>query len=143
MESQTITEKIMEFTGKIASLETTLINQKDTNETAFETQSKNMRDLRQDFNDFATEQRRIQDSLLQIQGKQSQQIDSIQKTLEEFTDIRKQVTQHKSRIKSLEEQVRSEKEIQKENTKGRWATIAAMVAAIGSIIATLVTTLLR
>ena len=102
-----------------------------------------MRDLRQDFNDFATEQRRIQDSLLQIQGKQSQQIDSIQKTLEEFTDIRKQVTQHESRIKSLEEQVRSEKEIQKENTKGRWATIAAMVAAIGSIIATLVTTLLR
>ena len=143
MESQTITEKIMEFTGKIASLETTLINQKDTNETAFETQSKNMRDLRQDFNDFATEQRRIQDSLLQIQGKQSQQIDSIQKTLEEFTDIRKQVTQHESRIKSLEEQVRSEKEIQKENTKGRWTTIAAMVAAIGSIIATLVTTLLR
>lgn len=140
-------EKTLEFTEKLARIQTQqehleehIINLQDNISKEIKTSVTARMD---GIQEIVSNQQSAQNEILKIQGKQGEQINSIQKTLEEFTEIRKQVTDHENRIKDLEFSRRSERELQKEKIKGRWTTIAAVVAGIASIIAALIAGLIK
>ena len=88
--------------------------------------------------------------MLEIQGKQGEQIESIKQTLEEFTKIQTMVDKHDERISQLEKKVavfdehgkrielleqdhQDSIDLRKERVKGRWSMIAGVISAIAAI----------
>lgn len=102
-----------------------------------------------DTNHMFDRQQATLETITQIQSRQTQQIEEIQKTLKHFTKIEDKVNyleaktfQHEERLKFLEDDQKNKKELQKEKTKARGAVIAAIVAAISAIISTLITAIM-
>lgn len=92
-------------------------------------------------------QQKTLNKIIEVQGRQTQQIEGIQKTLEQFTKIELRVNDHETRINTLEKQYQSEedlrKALRKEHTKGLWALLGAAVAAAGAILAAIIPALIR
>lgn len=93
-----------------------------------------------DLANVVNQQQELLNKVLQIQGKQAQQIDSIQTTLERFTSIESDVRNLKqeqtgleARVNNLEQNYRDIEDLNKEKVKGRWAAVGSFIAAISAV----------
>lgn len=136
-------EKTMEFDRKLSAIEEhqknqdTILNniKNDIIDTIHESVSNRISDMQA----IVIKQQETQAEILKIQGKQGEQIDSIQATLQKFSEISKKVESHESRLIALESSQRNELELRKEKVKGWWAIAAGLVSGIVSIITVLIT----
>lgn len=90
-------------------------------------------------------QQKTLNKIIEVQGKQTQQIDTIQHTLDHFTKIEDKVTKIEKeqegleiRIGTLENNTRTAAEIRKEKIKGMWTVISSAVAAASAIVCALI-----
>lgn len=81
--------------------------------------------------------------IIKIQGRQEEQINSINNTLKEFTNIKQDMQNHEYRIKHLESLMKDEVELRKEKIKGRWTAIGAAIAAVASVVCAILAAVLR
>ena len=81
--------------------------------------------------------------IIKLQGTQGEQINSINNTLKEFTNIKQDMQDHEYRLKHLESLMRDEVELRKEKIKGRWTAIGAAIAAIASVICAILAAVLK
>ena len=143
MHESKLMEKTMEFDRKLSAIEEHQKNQdttlnsikKDIIDTIHASVSNRISDMQA----IVIKQQETQSEILKIQGKQGEQIDSIQATLQKFSEISKKVESHESRLVALENNQRNELEIRKERIKGWWAVAAGLVSGLVSIITVLIT----
>ena len=95
----------------------------------------------QDLSLIVEGQQKTLTKIIEVQGKQTQQIDGIQRTLDHFTKIEERVDDIEKKVTKLESFYVTEEELKKEKIKGRWAAIGAVVAALSSIVCALIATL--
>lgn len=81
--------------------------------------------------------------IIKLQGTQGEQINSINSTLKEFTNIKQDMQDHEYRLKHLESLMKDEVELRKEKIKGRWTAIGAAIAAIASVICAILAAVLK
>lgn len=91
----------------------------------------------QDIVDLQIQQQNVQNKLVEIQGRQGEQIDEIRRTLEEFTKIQGVVSAHETRLSALEQKVAKIDEVDKVKTQGKWALITAVCTGVIGLIGTL------
>ena len=150
---QKLLEKTFEFVKQIASIEsqqTSIKEQQCQLKDDIQSLQKNItNEIRisvggriSDISNLLIQQQEMQNKIINIQGRQGQQIDEIQTTLKEFTKIQEKVSNLEIRVDALEETQRGEQEIQKEKIRGRWAAAGAIAAAIASIIVAILTKIL-
>lgn len=129
---------------RVNALETRLNSRIDTMEhNLFSAISSHVETRAQTQDVHSDGQQKTINKILEVQGRQSEQLDRIQNTLEKFTKIEEEVKLHNVRLKNLEEQQRSEQEIKKEQVKGRWAFIGSIIAAVSAIAVAIITSFVR
>ena len=101
-----------------------------------------------DMANIVARQQETLNTIIQVQGSQNQQIESIQKTLEQFTKIEDRVEKIekaqfdiKTRVSHLEETYHTMSELNKERVKGKWGTVSSIIAAASAIVCAIVATL--
>ena len=104
----------------------------------------------QDLSLIAEGQQKTLNKIIEVQGGQKQQIDGIKHTLDQFTKIKdrvdiveKQNAILTTRIEKLEFDAKTESELKKEQIKGRWAVIGAVVSAISAVVCALIVALVN
>ena len=104
----------------------------------------------QDLSLIVEGQQKTLNKIIEVQGGQKQQIDGIKHTLDHFTKIEERVNAMEqenvmltTRVEKLEFDARSENELKKEQIKGRWAVIGAVVSAISAVICALIVALVN
>ena len=75
----------------------------------------------------------MQQEIIFIQKQQGTQISSIQKTVDHMAALETRLTNHETRIAALEEYSKSERDIEKERVKGRWALVGSLLAFAASV----------
>jgi chromosome segregation ATPase len=88
-------------------------------------------------------QQQTEAKIIELQGKQGEQINDINKTLIQLEGIEKTIDRLDGRLTQLESKSKTAAEYRKEQIHGRWAVAAAIVAALSSIICSIIATVLR
>lgn len=138
----------MSFIDKVARMEVqqqTMKEQQDRIEKHVESLQKNLtEEIRSsvggrisDISTLLIQQQDAQNKIIDIQGRQGQQIEQIQTTLEEFTKIQKSVDNHENRIKILEAAVSRLDEVDKTRIQSRTSLIIALISGGFGLIGTL------
>ncbi len=144
-----IREKTIEFTAKITQVETQL---NLLNDGLKETKKELSQDIQNavtnridDMMKIIDGQLKTQNRILEIQGRQSEQISAIQKTLAETQSVRDIVSRNTEKLKSYDERLdrieanqRSEDDIKKSRYAGIWSAVVAIIGAIATVITALV-----
>ena len=157
-------EKVFGFTEKLAkieahqeSLDKTLAEQKESFDKHLDSvQSKILQEMQiafggrlTDTNNFILNQQKTLEKITEIQSRQTEQINSINKTLQDFADIKedsakhsKEIAELRGSVQTLLENQKSEAELQKERVKGRWAAIGTAITSIAAIITAIISAIL-
>lgn len=96
-----------------------------------------------DINTLLVQQQDAQNKIIEIQGRQGQQIEQIQNTLQEFTKIQNSLSDHEIRIKNLEKRVAKMDEMDKARLQSRTSLIVAVIAGGFSLLGTVLAIFLR
>ena len=139
--------KTMEFDKKLVEIDIKLQHQDENlarvEKSIIEEIHTTVTERMQSMQNIVLEQQKTQREMIRIQGKQGEQIDGIQKTLEQFTKIEEQVNQHEVRLKTLELNQHNEAELKKERIKGRIAIITASISAVLGLVGTIIAIVLK
>lgn len=99
----------------------------------------------QDITNIVRGQQTTLDKIIEIQGRQSQQIETINNTLDHFTKIEERVMNIEkkqeiisARIEHLEEESFNQQDLAKERTKGRWSMACSLIAMISAVACALI-----
>lgn len=127
---QKLLQQNLDFIGKVARIET----QQEATKEHLERIEKQMSGLHnsltdeirtsvgariQDIVDLQIQQQDVQNKIVNIQGRQGEQIDEIRKTLDEFTKIQTVVSTHETRLNSIEQKIAKLDEVDKVRTQGK------------------------
>lgn len=138
--------KTMEFSERLARLETREDSIQQTLEAyhnSLPTEiSKAIESSILPLQHFITEQQRMQNDIIKIQGQQGEQIERIQNAINEFTAVREKMSNHEARIATLEKNQQTNLELKKERTKGFWTVAGAIVAAVSAVITAIIAAVL-
>lgn len=152
-ESQLLQQN-MDFLQKLARLEVTQDHLKESQVSL----SKKIDDVKEaitseirisigarinDISALVQQQQEIQNKIVEIQARQGEQIDEINRTLKEFSNMETKMIDHETRLKSLEKQITRLDDVDKTRTQGKWSLITAIASGLIAIVGGLVTLLLK
>lgn len=143
-ESQLLQQN-MDFLVKLTKLETTqdyIREQVKENQKEFTKQMQAVKDFISfeiqnsvgvrvhDLSLLVQQQQETQNKIVEIQARQGEQIDEINRTLKEFSNMELKMIDHENRIKSVEQQVSRIDQVDKVRVQGKWSLITAIAAGV-------------
>lgn len=143
-ESQLLQQN-MDFLVKLTKLETTqdyIKEQVKENQKEFTKQMQAVKDFISfeiqnsvgvrvhDLSLLVQQQQETQNKIVEIQARQGEQIDEINRTLKEFSNMELKMIDHENRIKSVEQQVSRIDQVDKVRVQGKWSLITAIAAGV-------------
>lgn len=96
-----------------------------------------------DINTLLVQQQDAQNKIIDIQGRQGQQIEQIQTTLQEFTKIQGSVSDHETRIKNLEKKMAALDALEQTRIQSRTSLIVALIGGGCGLIAAILSIFLK
>ena len=96
-----------------------------------------------DISTLLIQQQDAQNKIIDIQGRQGQQIEQIEKTLREFTHIQSVSSDHEIRIKNLEKRMCKIDEVEKTHIQSRTSLIVAALSGLFGLVGTLLAIFLK
>lgn len=145
---QKLLQQNLDFIGKVARIET----QQEATKEHLERIERQMSGLHdsltdeirtsvgariQDIVDLQMQQQDVQNKIVNIQGRQGEQIDEIRKTLDEFTKIQTVVTTHEARLNAIEQKIAKLDDVDKVRTQGKWALFTALTTGVIGLVGTI------
>lgn len=145
---QKLLQQNLDFIGKVARIET----QQEATKEHLQRIEKQMSGLHdsltdeirtsvgariQDIVDLQIQQQDVQNKIVNIQGRQGEQIDEIRKTLDEFTKIQTVVSTHETRLNSIEQKIAKLDEVDKVRIQGKWALFTALTTGVIGLVGTI------
>lgn len=143
-ESQLLQQN-MDFLVKLTKLETTqdyIKDQVKENQKEFTKQMQAVKDFISfeiqnsvgvrvhDLSLLVQQQQETQNKIVEIQARQGEQIDEINRTLQQFSNMELKMIDHENRIKSVEQQVSRIDQVDKVRVQGKWSLITAIAAGL-------------
>lgn len=143
-ESQLLQQN-MDFLVKLTKLETTqdyIKDQVKENQKEFTKEMQAVKDFISfeiqnsvgmrvhDLSLLVQQQQETQNKIVEIQARQGEQIDEINRTLQQFSNMELKMIDHENRIKSVEQQVSRIDQVDKVRVQGKWSLITAIAAGL-------------
>lgn len=143
-ESQLLQQN-MDFLVKLTKLETTqdyIRDQVKENQKEFTKQMQAVKDFISfeiqnsvgmrvhDLSLLVQQQQETQNKIVEIQARQGEQIDEINRTLQQFSNMELKMIDHENRIKSVEQQISRIDQVDKVRVQGKWSLITAIAAGV-------------